>query len=944
MVSELIRNSKVAKADDAAVPTYLWIEAICKFGNISLTENDEEKLIGLRNWMLAFWKRNVTFSLIHHIRNKRLSSSDSYVVRTLEKKQVVSYTQGKYVWTKSGRQTYRRWWSVSGSIADTKKNRIAGLDCIQRSAEATWWEWNAGSRPFFWRWNKSLLNKDYTSAMRDGTKVLHDPEKLPSWKRRQRPPNDPSAHVKIKSKLEKFVKRKYLVDQFIESLISFFDVPKAEDVRVVFNGTSSGLNDAVYAPWFPLPTIRSLLRRVEQGTWMGDADIGEMFYNFMLDEDIRKYAGVDVTQYFLDPANSEKVKKIWKAWCRLVMGFGPSPYLSTQSLLHAKPFILGDRKDSRNPFCWEKVVLNLPGMATYNPTKPVVYKAKADGSLAGDVLVYIDDLRGTGLTEVEGWNGIQQVAKRLNFLGIQNAARKFRTILQEPGPWAGSMVYTSEGVHVLISKDKWSKTKKILGEMKAELERGKGMNFKKLRSDRGFLIYVTRSYPSMVPYLKGIHLTLSGYLPGRDKDGWKITGVKRREAEAQAKLNHRRSLELSDANRARRSAADDDSLEEDFDYTKCPVTVEPATRLKDDLYALLKLCESEKPVKRLARVKHICAVAYGFLDASKAGFGSGVEIPIRDESSNFTGNKSLNLRFGHWCTEAQEQSSNFRELKNLVVAVEKAWKEGKLKEVELFIFTDNEVAERCYYKGTSSNRQLFELILRLRKIEMEGDLILHVIHISGVRMIHCGIDGLSRSDYNEGIAAGKSLESYMDLDKSALTRAPDLMTWVKSWWRSEVLGELSLLTPEEWFTFDEEREIGNALWVPAPAAAEAAVEQMATWSHSDADSRAHVFICPRLWTCQWRKQANKWCDVSIEIPIRDLEFWGEHTHFEPLLIFIRFPIYSKKPFRIRHEKLFMDKMARNLYEAKLQEGFKGSDWSNLLRELWEEAGRICGMC
>lgn len=156
------------------------------------------------------------------------------MVRTLEKKQVVSYIQGKYVWTKSGRQTYRCWWSVSGSIADTKKNCIAGLDCIQRSAEATWWEWNVGSRPFFWRWNESLLNKDYTSAMRDGTKVLHDPEKLPSWKRCQRPTNDPSAHVKIKSKLEKFVKRKYLVDQFIESLISFFDVPKAEDVRVVF--------------------------------------------------------------------------------------------------------------------------------------------------------------------------------------------------------------------------------------------------------------------------------------------------------------------------------------------------------------------------------------------------------------------------------------------------------------------------------------------------------------------------------------------------------------------------------------------------------------------------------------------------------------------------------------------------------------------------------------
>lgn len=62
--------------------------------------------------------------------------------------------------------------------------------------------------------------------------------------------------------------------------------------------------------------------------------------------------------------------------------------------------------------------------------------------------------------------------------------------------------------------------------MQAELDLERGMNFKKLQSDRGFLIYVARSYPAMVPYLKGIHLTLSGYLPDRDKDGWKVTGRK----------------------------------------------------------------------------------------------------------------------------------------------------------------------------------------------------------------------------------------------------------------------------------------------------------------------------------------------------------------------------------------------------------------------------------
>lgn len=90
----------------------------------------------------------------------------------------------------------------------------------------------------------------------------------------------------------------------------------------------------------------------------------------------------------------------------------------------------------------------------------------------------------------------------------------------------------------------------------------------------------------------------------------------------------------------------------------------------------------------------------------------------------------------------------------------------------------------------------------------------------------------------------------MDLDKTALDRAPDLVLWIKSWWNEDLLGKLSLLTPEEWFTFDEEREISNALWLPAPAAAEAAVEQMATWSHSDESGQAHIMICPRLWTCQ----------------------------------------------------------------------------------------------
>ena len=47
------------------------------------------------------------------------------------------------------------------------------------------------------------------------------------------------------------------------------------------------------------------------------------------------------------------------------------------------------------------------------------------------------------------------------------------------------------------------------------------MDFKKLQSDRGFLVYLTQAYPGMKPYLKGFHLSLEMWRGGRDSKGWK---------------------------------------------------------------------------------------------------------------------------------------------------------------------------------------------------------------------------------------------------------------------------------------------------------------------------------------------------------------------------------------------------------------------------------------
>ena len=91
-----------------------------------------------------------------------------------------------------------------------------------------------------------------------------------------------------------------------------------------------------------------------------------------------------------------------------------------------------------------------------------------------------------------------------------------------PGEWAGTMTETvEEQVSLLISQKKWDKANVIIRRNIKELELRTVLNHEQLERDRGFLIYLSRTYKSMVPYLKGFHLTLDSWREGRDVDDWK---------------------------------------------------------------------------------------------------------------------------------------------------------------------------------------------------------------------------------------------------------------------------------------------------------------------------------------------------------------------------------------------------------------------------------------
>ncbi len=93
-------------------------------------------------------------------------------------------------------------------------------------------------------------------------------------------------------------------------------MPKGDDdTRIVYDATKCGLNKALWAPNFFLPTIDSLLHNADHDTFYGDIDLGEMFLNYALDEAVHPYAGVEVSA--LDPDHVRgKMKSVIKRWER----------------------------------------------------------------------------------------------------------------------------------------------------------------------------------------------------------------------------------------------------------------------------------------------------------------------------------------------------------------------------------------------------------------------------------------------------------------------------------------------------------------------------------------------------------------------------------------------------------------------------------------------------
>ncbi len=147
-------------------------------------------------------------------------------------------------------------------------------------------EWHGGSRLLFWR-RPLGQHKESMQGYRVFVKKTLPKNRQPQPKERNK-----DIRLKTRKKLNTVRERGYIAPGHVESLTGYFSVPKGtDDIRMVYDAMHSGSNASLWAPYFGLPSVESLLREVNPTTWMGVVDIGEMFLNFCLDPSLQEYWG-----------------------------------------------------------------------------------------------------------------------------------------------------------------------------------------------------------------------------------------------------------------------------------------------------------------------------------------------------------------------------------------------------------------------------------------------------------------------------------------------------------------------------------------------------------------------------------------------------------------------------------------------------------------------------
>jgi hypothetical protein len=310
------------KVDGAAVPNHLWIHAFLEgyaregeegdvrqhlkalslpnhaaVGHLRETGPPNQLIgweaapVGFRTLGLAQWRSQLLGGFHEwrkiNVRVNRGCTPGQMIRRIIGMRGNKGCTA--FPWSKKGQATYRAQWLFIRSTLDGLATVWVGHDALRRSANASWFEWLEGLAPFFWNWGVQ-----YQRGLRDG-QPHYVTGPFPQFMQPQKGHKDPAKHELVRAKLVQVCKQGYILPGKVVGGTHYFCVDKgADDIKMVYNGTSCGLNDVLWALLFGLPMVKQTLRALLPGYCQCDLDVGEQFLNYPLHSDLREYSGVDV--------------------------------------------------------------------------------------------------------------------------------------------------------------------------------------------------------------------------------------------------------------------------------------------------------------------------------------------------------------------------------------------------------------------------------------------------------------------------------------------------------------------------------------------------------------------------------------------------------------------------------------------------------------------------
>ena len=83
---------------------------------------------------------------------------------------------------------------------------------------------------------------------------------------------------------------------------------------MVYNGTSRGLNYALWGTHFALPMVQTKLRYIYEGTYMADSYTEDIFLNLILIKGVGTYFRVDISNTRKKEVWERVVLVVWERW------------------------------------------------------------------------------------------------------------------------------------------------------------------------------------------------------------------------------------------------------------------------------------------------------------------------------------------------------------------------------------------------------------------------------------------------------------------------------------------------------------------------------------------------------------------------------------------------------------------------------------------------------